>query len=74
MNCPKCGYSYSIVMECRASGEDQRVRKRCTNCNHRFTIFEVSQERYKTFNRQNKTISKILSLMEVLKNIENEDH
>ena len=74
MNCPECGYSYSIVTDCRTVGSVKRVRKQCTGCNHRFTLFEVSDVEYRRLKKKEKAISKILLWMEVLKNLENEDH
>jgi transcriptional regulator NrdR family protein len=74
MNCPKCGYSYSRAIDSRHIGKEQRVRKRCGNCGSRFTVYEVSDLEYKRLKKQEKTIAKILSLMEVLKKIENEDN
>jgi transcriptional regulator NrdR family protein len=56
------------------NGIDKRVRKACAGCGHKFTIYELYGSEYKRLHKIEKTIAKILSLMEVLKNIENEDN
>ena len=71
MNCPKCGHGWSNVVDCRTSGTAKRVRKECCGCGQRFTVWEISDQEYLRFKQQEKTVAKILSLMEVLKNIEN---
>jgi transcriptional repressor NrdR len=70
VNCPKCGYNWSRATDSRKFGTEQRVRKQCANCSNRFTIYEVSDLEYRRLKKQEKTIAKILSLMEVLVNLE----
>lgn len=70
MNCPKCGHGWPNVVDCRAKGTAKRVRKECCGCGHRFTIWELSDQEYAKFKNQEKTITKILSFMEVLKTTE----
>jgi transcriptional regulator NrdR family protein len=74
MNCPNCGYGWSTVVDCRTQGSAKRVRKECTGCGNRFTIWEITDQEYKKLKKQEKTIATILSLMEVLKKLENEDN
>jgi transcriptional regulator NrdR family protein len=62
------------VVDCRTKGSAKRVRKECAGCGNRFTIWEITDQEYTKFKNQEKTIAKILSFMEVLRNIENEDH
>lgn len=68
MSCPNCGYSYSLVLDCRNIGNYKRVRKRCTNCDGRFTVYEMSDDQYKKMKQKEKIILEISSLLEALKN------
>ena len=74
MNCPKCGHGWSSVVDSRGEGSVKRVRKECCGCGNRFTIWELSDQEYAKFKKQEKTIAQILSLMEVLKKLENKDN
>lgn len=73
MNCPKCGHGWSKTVDCRMHGTAKKVKKQCTGCGNWYTIFEISPTEYNRYKKQEKTINQILSLMEVLKGIENED-
>lgn len=72
MNCPKCGFGYSTVVDCRTVSREKRVRKQCAGCGFRYTFYEVSDLEYNRLKKNEKTVRKILSLMEELKS-ENTD-
>jgi transcriptional regulator NrdR family protein len=74
MNCPKCGHGWSTVIDCRTKGIEKRVRKECSECGNRFTIWEIFDNEYRKLKKKEQMVNKILSLMEVLKKIENEDN
>lgn len=42
MRCPSCDAFNSGVIDSRTSGDMIRRRRRCTECQHRFTTFEVA--------------------------------
>lgn len=67
MNCPKCGFGYSTVVDCRMVSSEKRVRKQCAGCGFRYTFYEVSDLEYNRLKKNEKTVRKILSLMEELK-------
>lgn len=68
MNCPKCGYGYSTVVDCRTTGNAKIRRRECNGCGHRFTCYEVSAEDYGMLTRllkQARIIKKILEEFKV---------
>lgn len=60
MNCPRCGYSYSIVTDSRNTDEGKRRRRQCSACGFRYTVVEILQDDYKKY-------KKMLKLAENLK-------
>lgn len=68
MNCPKCGYGYATVVDCRTVLDKKRVRKQCAGCGFRYTFYEVSDLEYNCLKKNEKIVRKILSLVEELKN------
>lgn len=50
MRCPFCGHEETQVVETRASDEGDviRRRRRCTNCDKRFTTYERAEIEYPT--------------------------
>jgi transcriptional regulator NrdR family protein len=67
VNCPKCGFGFSTVIECRMVSSEKRVRKQCAGCGFRYTLYEVIDLEYNRLKKNEKTVRKILSLMEELK-------
>jgi transcriptional repressor NrdR len=41
VNCPKCGFGYSSVIETRSSGSAKRRRRECSGCGLRYTSYEL---------------------------------
>lgn len=47
--CPSCKQQTCITIESRINKDNtRRRRKECTECKHRYTAYEVSEEFYKT--------------------------
>jgi len=40
MECPQCGYDKQKVIDTRDTGDSIRRRRRCHQCDHRFTTYE----------------------------------
>lgn len=55
LQCPYCGQSESKVVDSRKSNRITREiaciyrRRKCVNCNHRFTTYEVREDDMKSF-------------------------
>ena len=47
MNCPKCGYGWSNVIDSRPVENGKRRRRECVGCGFRYTAIEISVEEYK---------------------------
>lgn len=66
--CPVCKQRTAITLESRSNKDNsRRRRKECSECKHRFTTHEVSEEFYKTALTNKKaldTIMKCLNLNE----------
>jgi transcriptional regulator NrdR family protein len=59
--CPKCKQQTAITIESRISkGDIRRRRKECTECSNRFTVYEVSEEFYKTALEHKSVIDKLI--------------
>ena len=42
MNCPKCGSYNTTVYDTRLEEKSRRRRRRCNDCEHRFTTYEIT--------------------------------
>lgn len=71
MDCPKCGYGFSTVSDCRTVGNAKRRRHECCNCGHLYTGYEMYDYDYRRILRENKAIKKIKKIMEDAQNAEN---
>lgn len=59
--CPKCKQDTSITIESRITKSDvRRRRKECTSCSHRHTVYEVSEEFYKTAVENKNVIDRLI--------------
>ena len=59
--CPKCKQVTSITIESRITNSDvRRRRKECTSCSHRHTVYEVSEDFYKTAVENKNVIDKLI--------------
>lgn len=66
MKCPKCGYSYSNIVDCRTVGIATKRRHVCANCGHRYTGYELSADDYHLLMKERETRNKQFAM---LKNI-----
>ena len=41
MNCPKCGFAYSVVKDSRNTPKGKKRRRECSGCGFRFTVREI---------------------------------
>ena len=46
MNCPKCGYGYSKVVDSRVIQNGKKRRRECLGCGIRYNCIETSEEQY----------------------------
>lgn len=61
MTCPKCLSANSICIDSRITKENSiRRRRRCADCDYRWTTYEVSDEDYYNLVRRNARIAKAL--------------
>lgn len=51
MNCPKCGYGCSKVIDSRPIENGKRRRHVCSGCGFRYTGIEILDEQYKKMNK-----------------------
>lgn len=47
MNCPKCGYGFSKVIDSRDIPDGKRRRRECAGCGFRYNGIEILEEEYK---------------------------
>lgn len=47
MNCPKCGYGFSKVVDCREIPGGKRRRRECSGCGTRYNGIEIYEDQYK---------------------------
>lgn len=62
MNCPKCGFANSVVIDSRKTHNAKRRRRECCWCGHRYTCYEISSDDYK----------KLLKLLKTFEELQNE--
>ena len=49
MNCPKCGFAYSVVKDSRNTATGKRRRRECSGCGFRYTVIEILETEYKKY-------------------------
>jgi transcriptional regulator NrdR family protein len=49
MNCPKCGFAYSVVKDSRNTDIGKRRRRECSGCGFRYTAIEILETEYKKY-------------------------
>jgi transcriptional regulator NrdR family protein len=59
MICPNCGSERTEIIETRASGENERRRRRCRECRCRFTTYEITKKAYNRLLEEEKTLEAI---------------
>lgn len=59
MNCPKCGYGYSKIIDSRPTENGKRRRHECGGCGFRYTGIEISAEKYRKMNKLYRLAEKI---------------
>ena len=47
MNCPKCGYGFSKVIDSRNIENGKKRRRECVGCGTRYNCIEISEAQYK---------------------------
>lgn len=47
MNCPKCGYGFSKVIDSRIIDYGKKRRRECVGCGERYNCVEIFEEDYK---------------------------
>ena len=60
MECPLCGGSSSVI-ETRSSPHENRRRRQCDVCHHRFTTKELLYEDIKSTQKSLKRLARLLS-------------
>lgn len=63
MECPLCG-SESSVIETRSSPRENRRRRQCNTCNHRFTTKEIAYEDIKLTQKSLRRLATFLSTID----------
>ena len=46
MNCPKCGYGFSKVVDSREIQNGKKRRRECAGCGTRYNAIEILEEDY----------------------------
>lgn len=59
MNCPKCGYSFSVVIDCRDSKNAKRRRRKCSGCGFKYNVVELTEAEYGRYKKILRYIEKI---------------
>lgn len=58
--CPKCQSHSFYVLETRSNKDYTRRRRHCKDCQHRETFYEISQDRYRKFQKESKELEELL--------------
>ena len=58
--CPKCASHAFYVLETRSNKDYTRRRRHCKECGHRETFYEISQERYRKFQKESKELEELM--------------
>ena len=61
MNCPKCGYGYSKVVDSRVIQNGKKRRRECLGCGIRYNCIEISEM---DFNKLTKRFDQIKKALE----------
>jgi transcriptional regulator NrdR family protein len=66
VNCPKCGYGWSKIVDSRETPNGKRRRRECAGCGMRYNAIEIFEEDYcniMTVVRKMKSLQKELELI-----------
>jgi transcriptional regulator NrdR family protein len=66
MNCPKCGFGHSIVIDARRSGFAKRRRRVCSGCGLRYTSYEMLDFDYEKLMNEREEVKKAIKILEGL--------
>jgi transcriptional regulator NrdR family protein len=66
MNCPKCGFGYSSVIDVRQSGFAKRRRRVCSGCGLRYTSYEMLDFDYEKLMNEREEVKKAIKILEGL--------
>jgi transcriptional repressor NrdR len=66
LNCPKCGFGYSNVIDARQSGIAKRRRRVCSQCGLRYTSYEMLDFDYEKLMEERKQTKKAIQILEGL--------
>lgn len=61
MNCPKCGYGYSKIIDSRPIENGKRRRHECSGCGFRYTGIEIPNEEYEKMKKLYTEAQKIIN-------------
>ena len=59
MNCPKCGYGFSKIIDSRPNESGTRRRHECGGCGFRYTGIEIFFEDFRKMNKLYRFAEKI---------------
>jgi len=64
VTCPVCKEQTAITLESRVNKDFSRRRRRvCTECNHRYTTYEVDEAFYKTAIANQRVVDKVIKCL-----------
>lgn len=64
VTCPVCKEQTAITLESRLNKDSSRRRRRvCTECNHRYTTYEVDEAFYKTALANQRVVDKVIKCL-----------
>ena len=67
MNCPKCGYGFSKVIDSRIIDFGKKRRRECVGCGARYNAIEILEEDYQNIMM---VVRKMKSLTKELESIQ----
>lgn len=66
MNCPKCGFAYSVVKDSRNTDIGKRRRRECSGCGFRYTAIEILETEHKKYRMMLRSVEKLKIQVEEL--------
>ena len=59
--CPSCNHTKLDVIESSPTFNNtaRRIRRRCTNCQHKWTVYEVTQDQIDEFRRHEQLLNQL---------------
>ena len=61
MNCPNCG-SLTCVLDSRRINDATRRRRECIKCKHKFTTYEVNENRYSVIKKMIEVVKECFTM------------